>query len=119
MTNTTGAGIFIEPERGRSYDMGRIAAIFKADGEETANQCSVSEWWIEPNTKGFGAHSHEAEIELFYVLEGTMSFLVGQQWRDAKKGTVILIPPASSTTLKTVAINAPAFSTFTLADHLR
>ncbi|WP_444946790.1 cupin domain-containing protein [Microbulbifer sp. VTAC004] len=93
MTNTTGAGIFIEPERGRSYDMGRIAAIFKADGEETANQCSVSEWWIEPNTKGFGAHSHEAEIELFYVLEGTMSFLVGQQWRDAKKGTVILIPP--------------------------
>jgi len=93
MGSTLGAEVFIEPERGRTYDMGRIAAIFKADGEETENQCSVSEWWIEPNTKGFGAHSHATEVELFYVLEGTMTFLVGDQWRDAKKGTFIFIPP--------------------------
>ncbi|MFA0813133.1 cupin domain-containing protein [Microbulbifer epialgicus] len=93
MTNTKGTEVFIEPECGRIYDMGRIAAIFKADGKETANQYSVSEWWIEPKTKGFGAHSHETEAELFYVLEGTMTFLVGDRWRDAKKGTVISIPP--------------------------
>lgn len=84
--------IFIEPQGGRAYDMGRIAAIFKADGEETANQASVSEWWFEPNTKGAGAHSHELENELFYVLEGTMTFLVGETWRGADKGAFIYIP---------------------------
>ena len=89
----TDEAIFIEPEDGRTYDMGRIAAIFKADGDETANQCSVSEWWMEPNTGGFGAHAHEAETELFYVLEGTMTFLVGDEWRDATKGAVVFIPP--------------------------
>ncbi|WKD49673.1 cupin domain-containing protein [Microbulbifer spongiae] len=88
-----GQAILVEPESGRSYDMGRIAATFKADGEETADQFSVSEWWIEPNTAGFGAHSHETETELFYVLDGTMSFLVGEQWQDAQKGAVIFIPP--------------------------
>ncbi|BBM03520.1 cupin domain-containing protein [Microbulbifer sp. GL-2] len=93
MINTKGAEVFIEPEGGRTYDMGRIAAIFKADGEETANQCAVSEWWIEPNTKGFGVHSHKSEFELFYVLEGRMAFLVDDRWRDAKKGTFIFIPP--------------------------
>ncbi|TYB86141.1 cupin domain-containing protein [Oceaniovalibus sp. ACAM 378] len=72
--------------------MGRITAIFKADGEETANQCSVSEWWMEANTKGVGAHSHDHGNEIFYVLDGTMSFLVGDAWRDANKGSFIFVP---------------------------
>ena len=32
--------------------MGRISARFKADGAETAGRYSISEWWLEPNTKG-------------------------------------------------------------------
>ena len=84
--------IFLKRGQGRGYDMGRIKANFKADGEETANQYSISEWWMEPNTKGIGAHHHEHENEIFYVLEGTMSFLVGDKWRDAEKGSFIFVP---------------------------
>jgi mannose-6-phosphate isomerase-like protein (cupin superfamily) len=29
---------------------------------------------------------------VFYVLEGTMSFLVGDEWRDAPKGSFVLVP---------------------------
>lgn len=83
---------FLEPGQGRTYDMGRIKAIFKADNSETDNQYSISEWWMEPNTKGVGAHSHEKENEIFVVLEGTMRFLVGDTWRDAKKGSFIYVP---------------------------
>ena len=54
--------------------MGRISAVFKADGDETQKGYSISEWWLEPNTQGPGAHSH-AEDDVFYVIEGTMSFL--------------------------------------------
>ena len=83
--------VVLRPGEGRSYPMGRIAAVFKADGAETQGKYSVSEWWLEPNTKGPGPHSH-AEDDLFYVLEGTMSVLVGEVWRDAAPGSFILVP---------------------------
>lgn len=71
--------------------MGRISAVFKADGEETAGRYSISEWWLEPKTKGPGAHSHD-EDDVFYVLEGVMSFLVADQWIDAARGAFVLVP---------------------------
>jgi len=71
--------------------MGRIAAVFKADGVETANRYAVSEWWLEPHTKGPGHHSH-MEDDLFYVIEGVMSVFVDGRWVDAPKGTFVLIP---------------------------
>lgn len=71
--------------------MGRIAAVFKADGDETAGRYSVSEWWLDPHTQGPGAHAHP-EDDLFYVIEGTMSFLIGEEWVDAPTGTFVLAP---------------------------
>ena len=37
--------------------MGRIDAVFKADGAETSAGYSISEWWLEPHTAGPGPHS--------------------------------------------------------------
>lgn len=71
--------------------MGRIASVFLADGAETAENYSVSEWWLDANTKGPGAHSHD-EDDVFYVLEGTMSFLLGDRWIDAPRGSFVLAP---------------------------
>ena len=83
--------IVLRPGEGRSYKMGGMSAVFKADEGETACQYSVSEWWLEPNTKGPGAHSHP-EDDAFYVLEGTMSFLVGEEWIDCPPGSFVLAP---------------------------
>jgi mannose-6-phosphate isomerase-like protein (cupin superfamily) len=85
------ASIVLLPGKGRSYAMGRISAVFKADGDETQNAYSVSEWWLEPHTQGPGAHSHE-EDDVFYVIEGTMSFLIGDRWIDAPRGSFMLVP---------------------------
>ena len=76
---------------GRAYRMGRINSVFKADGAETLSRCAVSEWWLEPNTQGPGAHSHEDD-DMFYVLEGVMSIRVGDDWFDAGKGAFVLVP---------------------------
>lgn len=81
----------LEPGAGRAYAMGRMSAVFKADESETAHAYSISEWWLEPNTSGPGAHSHP-EDDVFFVLEGTMSVLVGERWVDAKRGSFVLIP---------------------------
>ena len=62
-----GKALVIGPKQGRSYDMGRMRAVFFADGDETAQRYSISEWWLEPKTEGPGAHEHP-EDHVFYVL---------------------------------------------------
>ncbi len=79
------------PGEGRIYPMGRISSTFKADGEETKNSYSISEWWLDANTSGPGAHSHP-EDDVFFVLEGTMSILIGDTWLDAPAGSFVLVP---------------------------
>jgi hypothetical protein len=59
--------IVVPPEQGRAYAMGRIRAIFKADSDESAGRYSVSEWWLEPRTRGPGVHAHP-EDHVFYVM---------------------------------------------------
>jgi len=84
--------IRLQPGEGRSYALGTMTAIFKADEDETGARYSVSEWWLEPGADGPGAHSHEANDEIFYVIEGTASFLVSENWLDAPRGTFLRIP---------------------------
>jgi mannose-6-phosphate isomerase-like protein (cupin superfamily) len=84
-------GIVLAAGEGRTYPMGRLSAVFKADGGETAGLYSVSEWWLEPRTPGPGAHLHP-EDDVFYVIEGTISFQVGDRWVDASKGAFVLAP---------------------------
>jgi mannose-6-phosphate isomerase-like protein (cupin superfamily) len=84
--------IYLLPAGGRRYDMGRIQAVFKADEEETNQRYCISEWWLEPHTDGPGAHIHQKNHDVFYVLEGTASILIGEQWFDAVKGSFIIIP---------------------------
>jgi mannose-6-phosphate isomerase-like protein (cupin superfamily) len=83
-------GIYLPPGGGRAYPMGRIASVFLADGAETGERYAISEWWLEPNTKGPGPHSHD-EDDAFYVIEGTMSILLGDRWVDAPRGSFVLV----------------------------
>jgi quercetin dioxygenase-like cupin family protein len=84
--------IVLKPGQGRHYNMGAMKAIFKADEKETDERYSVSEWWLEPHAAEVHAHSHEENDEIFYVLEGTISFLVADEWIDASAGSFLLIP---------------------------
>lgn len=85
------APIILMPGQGRNYPMGRIGAVFKADGEETRQAYSISEWWLEAHTAGPGAHAHDGD-DVFYVIEGTMSILVGEKWVEAPTGSFVLVP---------------------------
>jgi mannose-6-phosphate isomerase-like protein (cupin superfamily) len=81
------AAIHLPPGAGRPYDMGPLHATFKADN----SRYSISEWWLEPYTKGPGPHQHE-EDDTFFVIEGTMSFFVDGSWIDAPKGSLVIAP---------------------------
>lgn len=83
--------VVLGPGEGRPYGMGGMRAVFKADGDETHGRYNVSEWWLDPHTLGPGAHAHD-EDDIFYVIEGTMDFLVGGAWTAAPKGSFVLVP---------------------------
>ncbi len=79
--------------------MGGMRATFKADGAESANLYNVSEWWLDPHTVGPDAHSHD-EDDVFYVIEGTMDFLVDEEWIEAPRGSFVLVPGGVTHTFK-------------------
>lgn len=84
--------LFLKSGEGRIYNCGTMTAIFKADENETANNYSISEWWLDPNSDGPGPHLHEENDEVFYGIEGITSILVGDKWIDVEKGAFLRIP---------------------------
>ena len=80
--------IILPPGGGRAYEIGPMRGVFKADEE---GYCA-SEWSVEPHGTGPGAHSHPEQDEVFIVTEGTMWFLVGEDWVEAPTGAFLRIP---------------------------
>ncbi len=107
--------LVVRPGEGREYDMGRMRAVFFADGEETANRYSISEWSLDAQTQGPGAHSHPDD-HIFYVLEGTLSLLIDGERAEAPSRSYVLIPGGVShdfdnrggETCRFISINVPA-----------
>ncbi len=90
--NSHNEPLILTAGQGRVYHLGPMTAVFKADENETDEQYSISEWWLEPNAEGPGAHEHDDQDQVFYVIEGTVSMLIGDKWTDAGKGSFIRIP---------------------------
>jgi mannose-6-phosphate isomerase-like protein (cupin superfamily) len=84
--------IYLPHGSGRAYSLGRMQSVFKADGEETKDTYSISEWWLDPGTPGPGPHAHQANDDIFYVLEGTITFLVGTERIEASQGAFLRVP---------------------------
>ncbi|NJO20958.1 MAG: cupin domain-containing protein [Spirulinaceae cyanobacterium RM2_2_10] len=84
--------IILPVGEGRTYECGPMRAVFKADGAETCNRYSVSEWTVAPHGQGSGPHMHDQSDELFFVTDGTMAVRVGDDWIDAARGTFLRIP---------------------------
>lgn len=81
----------VPPGEGRAYEMGRMRALFKADTGETADRYSVSEWWLQPRTRGPGKHMHP-EDHVFYVITGTLSLRLDDDWVEVEQGGYAIIP---------------------------
>ena len=104
--------IVVAPEQGRTYEMGRMRAIFKADLEESAHRYSVSEWWLEPGTRGPGVHQH-GEDHVFYVIAGSLSVWVSEHWSHLAKGAYVVIPGETPHNFENQGTERAGFIAFT------
>lgn len=95
--------ILSHPGDGRSYKIGakqNTEVIFKADGEEVANEYSITEWWMKAGGPGPAPHIHENNNELIYVLQGPVSILLDESWEKLDTGGLVIIPAGTNHTFR-------------------
>jgi quercetin dioxygenase-like cupin family protein len=115
--------IIVQPEQGRVYAMGRMRAVFKADAGESAGRYSVSEWWLEPRTRGPEVHTHP-EDHVFYVIAGRLSLRLNDEWSHITQGAYAVIPGGTPHTFENqgsvpagfIAFNSPGGFEAKMAD---
>lgn len=84
--------IVLGSSEGRVISLGPIRMIVKEDGSQTRGTLGIAEFEVAPGVPTPPPHIHHAHEEGFYVLEGTLEFLVGTEKMQAHKGTYITVP---------------------------
>ena len=79
------------PEQGRSVTAGQAVYTFKVTGENSYGKFGLFE--IRMNS-GYGIkpHSHKELLEIFFVVEGKVTFLMGNEQVCLERGSIATIP---------------------------
>jgi mannose-6-phosphate isomerase-like protein (cupin superfamily) len=85
--------VFLPPGTGEILPAGAVSIALKATGETTAGTFFLSESTIPPGFQGPPLHRHRKLHDMFYVLEGTLTFHLGDERREARPGTFVCVPP--------------------------
>jgi mannose-6-phosphate isomerase-like protein (cupin superfamily) len=88
-----GEPVFLRPGEGESIAAGLSTLTLKATTETTGGTLSLSETTIEAGFPGPPPHLHRQLHDMFYVLEGTLTFHLGEETREAPPGTFVCVPP--------------------------
>jgi mannose-6-phosphate isomerase-like protein (cupin superfamily) len=93
----TGAYV-LQPGQGRVVPVPHAGGqlTMKAEKQQTSGLLTLYESRHQPHSVGPARHFHEGWTELFYILEGTFTFLVGDQIHRAPAGTTVVIPPRTT-----------------------
>lgn len=88
-------GYLLQPGEGRVIPVpfGRAIVTMKAESRQTHGAITVYESRQEPHSVGPARHYHQRLTELFYILEGELVFLVGEELHRAPAGATVVIPP--------------------------
>jgi quercetin dioxygenase-like cupin family protein len=79
---------------GRYVTIGtKTRCTFKVIGEETNGQFGLFEYTMEPGAQGASPHLHRKLTEIFYIVEGEVELLAGDQKTVGRPGSLLLVPP--------------------------
>src|SRR4028118_549038 len=80
-----------DPGEGEALWWFGVLATIKATSEQTGGQYSLGERLAPDGYEG-GLHVHHFEDEVFYILEGELTFYVGDQTIKASPGSFLFGP---------------------------
>jgi mannose-6-phosphate isomerase-like protein (cupin superfamily) len=86
------SGLVLKKSEGSAFDLlGDRVSIMTA-GRDTGGQYSLMHWVVAPNGKTV-PHHHETIEEVFYLLEGRLRFILGDEEVEASAGDFVRVPP--------------------------
>ena len=86
--------------------------MIKATGEETGGAFFLSETTLEPGFPGPPLHRHERLVDMFYVLEGVLTFRLGDEKHELAPGTFACVPPGVAHTFSNPSSEPVRFLNF-------
>jgi len=95
MSTPNPRAVILEPGGGERITVGASSLSIKAETATTGGTVFMSETTIEPGFPGPPPHVHDRLHDMFYVLEGTLTFLVESDTIDAQPGTFVCVPPGT------------------------
>ncbi|MBD2101031.1 cupin domain-containing protein [Leptolyngbya sp. FACHB-261] len=84
--------IILQPGEGRSVKIQTSTCTFKATGEDTQGHFGLFEFVMEPGAIGARPHIHKQLTEMFYVVEGEVDLMLGQDQVTASPGAFMIVP---------------------------
>lgn len=94
----TSEAILLGPGEGDELALGPSRSCVKAGGSDGLGSLAVLETTIAAGFQGPVLHRHEAMVDSFYVLEGTLTLNLGGQTVEAQAGSYALVPPGNAHT---------------------
>ena len=84
-------GRVVPPGEGHVIRLGGSEFTFKVVSEDTGGAYSIMEYFAPPGA-GSPMHRHFGEDEAFHILQGTMTFQLGEERIEAGTGAFVYIP---------------------------
>jgi len=93
MTTQNSQAVVLEPGGGERITVGASSLRIKAEAATTGGAVFLTETEIEAGFPGPPPHTHEHMHDMFYVLDGVLTFLVDGETIEAQPGTFVCAPP--------------------------
>ncbi|GHO42206.1 cupin domain-containing protein [Ktedonospora formicarum] len=80
-----------------------------ADSDKTGGALSIMRTTMGAGIEGARPHTHHRSAELFYVLDGQLQLLAGDEVVTANKGDLVVVPPIWPTRLRLLLMTVQIF----------
>ena len=87
--------VVLRSGEGEHVQLGQSSAVIKAGVETTDGRFALAETTLEPGFTGPKLHLHRETLDMFYVLEGTLTMQLGEETLELFAGSFVLVPPGT------------------------
>jgi mannose-6-phosphate isomerase-like protein (cupin superfamily) len=85
--------VILRSGEGELVQLGQSSVVIKAGVEATDGRFALAETTLGPRFPGPKPHVHRETLDMFFVLEGTLTMQLGDETLDLTAGSFVLVPP--------------------------
>jgi mannose-6-phosphate isomerase-like protein (cupin superfamily) len=90
--------VVLRAGEGEHLQLGQSSVVIKSGVETTDGRFALAETTLEPGFQGPKAHVHGETLDMFFVLEGTLTLQLGEETLELFAGSFVLVPPGTAHT---------------------